>query len=442
VGDEPQNLFNVTINFEGVGIRDAVSMLSEITGKNILVGDEVEGAITARLRDVPWDKALESLLQTKGLAQHVDTEANIIRIHNREVLAAQEDFDRQRMEDLSRSIAAQRSIQPLYTEIFRLYYTDTATVKGEIEGVLGIGSGGTGDASQRAGGDAQITIDERINSLIVKATEDELNLISRLIDEVDVRTKQILIEAFIVEATDDFARELGSRLGYDDTAPFRGVHNVDGHDVNTAVAGIAGSVAETPGSLTLGDNSGLVSNLPASGAYGGIGFLFKTTAASLKLELTALEQDGTTKILSNPRIFTLDNEKAVIIQGDEIPYKTEAGGAAGGTDIEFKQAGVQLTVTPSIVGDGNVILDVVVEKKSADTSQENPPITTRQITTKLLVRDQSIVVIGGVFTQETTDSNQSVPFFSKLPGVGRLFRYRRDAEIRKELLVFLAPRVI
>ena len=119
----------------------------------------------------------------------------------------------------------------------------------------------------------------------------------------------------------------------------------------------------------------------------------------------------------------MDNEEAIIIQGDEIPYKTEAGGVAGGTDIEFKQAGVQLRVTPSIVGDGNVILDVVVEKKSADTSQDNPPITTRQITTKLLVRDRTIVVIGGVFTQETTDPNQRVPFFGNLPVVGRLFRY-------------------
>jgi len=368
------------------------------------------------------------------LAKHVDSDANIIRIHKQDVLVAQEEFDRKRVEDLQKTIAAQRAIEPLYTEIFRLYYTDTTTVKSEIEGVLGIDKG-EGDNTT---GKVEITVDERINSLIVKATEDELNLIARLIDEIDIRTKQILIEAFIVEATDDFTKELGARLGYDNTTLLDSSLGVK--DFTTGVSGVAGSQASTAGVLTLGDNTGAISNLPVSGAYGGIGLLFKSSAASLKMELTALEKDGVTKILSNPRIFTLDNEEAVIIQGDEIPYKSEAEG--GGTDIEFKEAGVKLTVTPSIVGDGNVILDVVVEKKSADTSQDNPPITTREITTKLLVQDRSIVVIGGVFTQETTDTEQKVPFFGDIPVIGKLFRYEKDADVRKELLVFLAPRVI
>lgn len=434
VDDTDDQIFHVTLNFENVGIRDAMAMISEIAGKNILVSDEVNGKVSARLLDVPWDKALDSILKTKGLAKHVDSDANIIRIHKQDVLVAQEEFDRKRVEDLQKTIAAQRAIEPLYTEIFRLYYTDTTTVKSEIEGVLGIDKG-EGDNTT---GKVEITVDERINSLIVKATEDELNLIARLIDEIDIRTKQILIEAFIVEATDDFTKELGARLGYDNTTLLDSSLGVK--DFTTGVSGVAGSQASTAGVLTLGDNTGAISNLPVSGAYGGIGLLFKSSAASLKMELTALEKDGVTKILSNPRIFTLDNEEAVIIQGDEIPYKSEAEG--GGTDIEFKEAGVKLTVTPSIVGDGNVILDVVVEKKSADTSQDNPPITTREITTKLLVQDRSIVVIGGVFTQETTDTEQKVPFFGDIPVIGKLFRYEKDADVRKELLVFLAPRVI
>lgn len=436
VDNADENVFHVTMNFENVGIRDAISMISEVTGRNILVSDEVSGKVNARLIDVPWDKALGSVLKTKGLAKHVDSDANIIRIHKQDVLVAQEEFDRKRVEDMQKTIAAQRAVEPLYTDIFRLYYTDTTTVKSEIEGVLGIESGEGGDSS--TSGKVEITVDERINSLIVKATEDELNLIARLIDEIDVRTKQILIEAFIVEATDDFTKELGARLGYDNTSLLD--TNLEVNDFSTGIAGVAGSQAEAAGVLTLGDSTGTLSNLPVSGAYGGIGVLLKSSAASLKVELTALEKDGITKILSNPRIFTLDNEEAVIIQGDEIPYKSEAEG--GGTDIEFKEAGVKLTVTPSIVGDGNVILDVVVEKKSADTSQDNPPITTREITTKLLVQDRSIVVIGGVFTQETTDTEQKVPFFGDIPVVGKLFRYEKDADVRKELLVFLAPRVI
>ena len=145
-------------------------------------------------------------------------------------------------------------------------------------------------------------------------------------------------------------------------------------------------------------------------------------------------------MISNPRVFTLDGEEAVIIQGEEIPYRTEAAG--GGTDIQFKEAGVKLTVTPTIVGDGNIILSVKVEKKTAKNDEANPPITTREITTKLLIRDDTIVVIGGVFTQETTDSENKVPFFSDLPFVGKLFRYEKAADVRKELLVFLAPRII
>jgi len=139
-------------------------------------------------------------------------------------------------------------------------------------------------------------------------------------------------------------------------------------------------------------------------------------------------------------VFTLDNEEAIIIQGEEIPYKTEAEG--GGTDIEFKEAGVKLTVTPSIVGDGNIILNVKVEKKTAKTDEENPPITTREITTKLLIKDETIVVIGGVFTQETVEAENKVPFFGDIPLFGNLFKYQKESDVRKELLVFLAPRVI
>jgi type IV pilus assembly protein PilQ len=281
----------------------------------------------------------------------------------------------------------------------------------------------------------KVTIDDRLNSLIIQATKSELDLISRLIKEVDVRTKQILIEAFIVEATDDFSKELGAKFGIDATD----IGNLNGGR-SFKSAGVAGSQAETAGTLALGDATGLLSNNGVTGALGAIGFILDTSSAALKIELSASEKDGITKVLSNPRVFTLDNEEAVIIQGEEIPYKTEAEG--GGTDIEFKEAGVKLTVTPSIVGDGNIILKVKVEKKTAKNDEANPPITTREITTKLLIRDNTIVVIGGVFTQETVDTTNKVPFFGDLPLIGNLFRYKKDADVRKELLVFLAPRVI
>jgi type IV pilus assembly protein PilQ len=439
ISDTNNNVFPITINFENVSIQDMAVMFSEITGKNILVGDEVDGKITAKLVNVPWDKALDSVLKTKKLAKHVDEKANIIRIHKQGVLVAQEEFDRKRIEDLQKTIEAQRAIEPIYTEIFRLYYTKAVDVKSEIQSVMGASEGSEGQQSSSK--QVQVTIDERLNSLIIQATKSELDLIARLIKEVDIRTKQVLIEAFIVEATDDFSKELGAKFGVDAAdIGHKWTSGTNDQLTNISAAGVAGTQSATGGSLTLGDNTGLVSSNGVTGALGGIGFILNTSSAALKFELSASEKDGVTKVLSNPRVFTLDNEEAVIIQGEEIPYKTEAEG--GGTDIEFKEAGVKLTVTPSIVGDGNIILNVKIEKKTAKTSDANPPIITREITTKLLIKDGTIVVIGGVFTQETVDSTNKVPFFGDLPFLGNLFRYEKDSNVRKELLVFLAPRVI
>ena len=426
VSETSGDVFPISINFENVSIQDMASMFSDITGVNILVGDEVDGKVSAKLVDVPWDKALDSVLKTKKLAKHVDEKSNIIRIHKQDVLVAQEEFDRQRIEDMQKTIDAQRTIEPIYTEIFRLYYTKATDVKSDIESIMGSSSEGEGDSD--ASNKVRVTIDERLNSLIIQATKSELDLVARFIKEVDVRTKQVLIEAFIVEATDDYSKELGSKFGID----------VDHSTLD--IAGVAGSQAETQGTLTLGDTTGLVSNNGVTGALGGIGFILDTSSSALKLELSASEKEGVTRVISNPRVFTLDNEEAVIIQGEEIPFLTQAEG--GGTDVEFKEAGVKLTVTPSIVGDGNIILHVKVEKKTAKTSDANPPIITREITTKLLIKDGTIVVIGGVFTQETVDSTNKVPFFGDLPIWGNLFKFKKGTDIRKELLVFLAPRVI
>jgi Type II secretory pathway, component HofQ len=208
--------------------------------------------------------------KTKKLAKHVDTKANIIRIHKQDVLVAQEEFDRKRIEDLQKTIEAQRAIEPIYTEIFRLYYTKAADIKSEIQSVMGSSDGGEGGGSDTTK-QVQVTIDERLNSLIIQATKSELDLIARLIKEVDVRTQQVLIEAFIVEATDDFSKELGAKFGIDSTD--LGNTYIDGHNYAIKGAGVAGSQAETGGALTLGDTTGLISNTGVTGALGGIGFI-------------------------------------------------------------------------------------------------------------------------------------------------------------------------
>jgi type IV pilus assembly protein PilQ len=434
-----ENLFPVTINLDDVDVRDAMSMLSEVTGKNILVGDEVTGTISVRLINVPWNKALDAILQIRKLAKHVNEEGTIIRIHEQEALIAQEAFERERREALIRSLEAEEAIGPMYTEIFRLYYTEPEQVKEELEAVFGLSDSQDDAGSGASAYSVEIAVDKRIKSLIIKGKRQDLDSIAQLISKIDVRTRQVLIEAFIVEATDDFSKEFGSRFGISDIGV---VGNPGGTNGLTTVTsgGVAGSQPTTPGTgVGLGDLTGLATNFSVAGGAG-LGILLQSASTALKIELTAMEKQGYSKIVSNPRVFTLDNQEAVIIQGDEIPYQSAT--QEGGTEVQFKDAGIQLTVTPSIVGDGNIILTVTVEKKSANTSTRNPPITTRSINTKLLIKDNTVVVIGGVFTQESSDGEDKVPFLGDLPFVKHLFRYKSDKDVRKELLVFLAPRII
>ena len=418
VGDasNENSVFPITINFENIKIKDMAIMFSEITGRNILLGDEVDGLVSAKLVNVPWDKALDSILQIKKLAKYVDEKANIIRIHSQEVLLAQEEFDLKRLSDQKKIRDAERSAESLYTEIFKLYYTEASTVSTEILSVINGSSGGEGDAVASG---IEITIDERLNYLIVKATKSELDFISKIISEVDVRTKQILIEAFIVEASEDLGKALGATFGI--TAPDANILGIEiGRNENTL------------------DLTGAFSN---SGSIAGntLGLILGTTTKNLSLALAASETKGITKILSNPRVFTLDGQAAEIKQIDQVPYTVVADGVAS---IELKDAGISLSVTPVIVGDGNIILTVSVEKSTVDTTVANPPIATRTITTKLLIQDQTIVVIGGVFTQSSKDSQSKTPILGDLPIIGNLFKKDDTTDVRKELLVFLAPRII
>ena len=411
-------VFPVTLNFENITIEDMSVMFAEITGRNILIGNEVSGLVTAKLNNVPWDKALDSILKIENLAKYVDEEANIIRIHSQEVLVAQEEFDLKRIQDMEKLRDAERTIEPLYTEIFKLYYTEADQVSKEVTSIIN-GSAVEGDEASASG--IEITIDERLNYLIVKATKEELDFIATIISEVDVRTKQVLIEAFIVEASEDLGKALGATFGITEpNATFLG-RRFDGSDGSNV------------GNLTASAANGFLN--PANT----VNLILGTTTENLALALQASESQGVTKILSNPRVFTLDGQKAVIKQTDEVPYTVVEDGVAS---IELKEAGIILTVTPVIVGDGNIILTVEVEKSSVDITIANPPLAKRTITTKLLIKDQTIVVIGGVFTQKTVDTQQKTPLIGDLPFIGNLFRKDQSTDIRKELLVFLAPRII
>jgi type IV pilus assembly protein PilQ len=410
-------IFPITINFENISIKDMSIMFAEVTNKNILIGDEVNGLVSAKLDNVPWDKALDSILKIKKLAKYVDDEANIIRIHSQDVLVAQEAYDLEIITAMGKTKAAQNATEPLYTEIFKLYYTTASKVSSEIQSVINGSSGESEGAASTPG--IEITIDERLNYLIVKATKEELDFIEILIDELDVRTKQILIEAFIVEASEDLGKALGAKFGI--TSPdanVLGFRDVD----RTDLVGVTG----------LFNNSGSV-------AGNALGLILGTSTKNLAIDLAASETKGITKILSNPRVFTLDGQAAEIKQVDQIPYTKVEEGV---TSVELKDAGITLKVTPVIVGDGNIILTVEVEKSTVDTTISNPPIAKRTITTKLLIQDRTIVVIGGVFTQSFKDSESKTPILGDIPFLGNLFKKGDKTDVRKEILVFLAPTII
>ena len=410
---DDNSVFPITVNFDNISIQDMSIMFSEITGRNILIGDEVEGNVSAKLVNVPWDKALDSILKIKKLAKYVDGQANIIRIHSQQVLLAQEQFDLQRLSDQKLKRDAEREAESLYTEIFKLYYTEALTVSSEIKSVIN-GSSNDQVASDFSS-EIEITIDERLNYLIIKATKSELDFISKIIKEVDVRTKQILIEAFIVEASEDLGKALGATFGI----------------TSKPAEGVVETSEDIDFTSKFSNEGTIVGNA--------VGLILGTTSENLSIALAASETKGITKVLSNQRVFTLDGQAAEIKQIDQVPYTVIADGVAS---IELKDAGISLSVTPVIVGDGNIILTVSVEKSTVDTTVANPPIATRTITTKLLIQDQTIVVIGGVFTQSTKDAQTKTPILGDLPFIGSLFRKDDVRDVRKELLVFLAPRII
>jgi type IV pilus assembly protein PilQ len=420
-------IFNVTMNLDAVDIHAAMKMLAEIVDKNILLGDEVSGFVSIQLTEVPWNKALDALLKIKGLAMHVDHEANIIRIHKGQTLISQDEFERDRIERMRQNLSMKKGVEPLYTEIIRIHYVDLQTVRSQILEMMQDFSSNGPENSR-----IKITIDERQKSLIIKAPKKELNQIAGLVDKIDVRTKQILIEAFIVEAGKDFDKRLGAELAYYKKQA------AEGSPRSNEAAGI---MTGTAGALSLSSTTGRLANLPITGAAGGIGFLFNTSAHQLKLALSALEEQMVSKTVSNPKVYTLDTETATISQGKEQPYDTPTGDGSSNTDVSFKEALLKLDVTPTIVGDGNIIIDISLQKDTVGTGT-TPPINKMAIKTRLLVEDGSIVVIGGIYEDTTKNTETKVPFFGDIPIIGNLFKSNVDDTGRDELLIFISPHII
>lgn len=431
----------LSLNFQNVDVRSLLQVIADFTNLNIITSDSVHGTITLRLKDVPWDQALDIILQSKGLGMRKN--GNVILIAPREELALKE---KQTLEAQSQIEA----LEPVRAESFVLNYARALDVQnllmGRSGGASGGGMGGKGLLSKRG----SVVLDTRTNQLFVQDIPERLDEIRRLIARIDVPTRQVMIEARIVEAQDTFSQDIGSRLGIVHSGPTSWVNGGAGstYSTGTGAAAAGGLNTMTVGTTTI-TNPNFV-NLPAASQNGfnpgviGLTLFDRSISNLLNLELSALEVDGQANDIASPRVVTANNVKATIMQGTQIPYQTVSAGGGIGM-VQFQNAVLSLEVTPQITPDGDVFLTVKVHKDTpnpAVSSAAGVAIDTKSVDTQVLVQNGGTVVIGGIFEKTQTITTTKIPFLGDLPYVGIFFRDRAKTNNRTELLIFITPRVI
>ena len=419
----------LSLNFQNIEIRALLQVIADFTNFNVVTSDSVTGNVTLRLQDVPWDQALEIILQSKGLGLRKN--GNVLWIAPKDEILAKEKLERE-------ANAALETLEPVRTQSFQLNYAKAADVARQLMGAGAVGAapvGGAAAASARILSPRGSAIAEvRTNQLFVTDIGSKLEQVQDLIAKVDIAVRQVLIEARIVEASDTFGKSLGVRLGGN---PFNRSSNtgtgVDFGPVYSATA--------------IGSSAGTFVNLPSTGALGTSAAQFAVSIFNadkgrfLNMEISALEADGKGKVVSSPRVVTADKVKAVIEQGTELPYQVAS--ASGATSIAFRKANLMLEVTPQITPEGNVILELDINK---DTVGQSTPagfaIDTKHVKTQVLVENGGTVVIGGIFTQTEQEDVNKVPFFGDLPGLGVLFRNKSTRTEKREMLIFITPKAL
>ncbi len=434
----------LSLNFQNIEIRALLQVIADFTNFNVVTSDSVSGSVTLRLRDVPWDQALDIILQAKGLGMRKT--GNVLWIAPNDEIAARE---KQELE----ARAAVETLESVRTQAFQMNYAKATDVAAQIMGSGAVGGGAPGAAaSARILSPRGSAIAEpRTNQLFVTDIPSRLEQVQQLIARLDIPVRQVLIEARIVEADDRFGRSIGVRLGGSD---LRGVRGGDpGYSVGgsnrLALGGSYNAISSTTGeSVNVLDtiNTSFV-NLPSAGAGGFAPAAFAVSLFSaaanrfLNLEISALEADGRGKIVSSPRIVTADQVKAMIEQGTEFPYQEAT--SSGATSVAFRKASLKLEVTPQITPEGNIIMDVAVNKDSrGETTLQGVAINTKAVQTQVLVENGGTVVIGGIFELTEIEDVTKVPLLGDIPVLGNLFKNRSRTANKSELLVFLTPRVI
>jgi len=443
----------LSLNFQSIEVRALLQVIADFTNFNVVTSDTVTGNVTLRLKDVPWDQALDIILQAKGLG--VRKSGNVLWIAPKDEIAAKEKLDLE-------SKAQIASLEPVRTQAFQLNYTKAEEVAKGLTGQLSgqSGSGGTNNSGRILSNRGSVVYESRTNQIFVSDIPSKLEEVSQMIARIDIPVRQVMIEARIVEATDTFGRNLGVKLGATDRSVANGVQpgwSIGGGNGRGSIGGnyygLSGSTQQSLPVDAAGNQTGTLSassyfvNLPALGLnnYDAATFAVSLFSSAmnrfLNLELSALEADGKGKVVSSPRVITADQVKALIEQGTEIPYQTAT--SSGATAIQFRKATLKLEVTPQITPEGNIILDVDVNKDSpGSTTAAGILIDTKHVKTQVLVDNGGTVVIGGIFEQTESTTETKVPVLGDVPYMGALFRSKTRSARKTELLVFLTPKVI
>ena len=412
----------LSLNFQNVEVRAVLQVIADFTGLNIITSDTVSGNLTLRLKDVPWDQALDIILQSKNLDKRKT--GNVVLIAPRDELATREKLELESKQQIS-------ELEPLVTESFKLKYQKAEDLK-KLFDESGGGAGSRKLLSKRG----SAVLDSRSNTLFIQDVPSKLEEVRRLINEIDVSVRQVLIESRIVIADDKFSRQLGARFG-----------NQSGHnsgDYNLGLSGnLDGSSLIAAGTKPTGGgnlNVNLPSKLPNSASLA-LTLLNLGSGNLVNVELSAMEADGRGKIVSSPRVITSDKQKAVIEQGTEIPYLQAS--SSGATNVSFKPAVLSLTVTPQITPDDKVIMDLEVKKDSVGLIYAGvPSIDTKKVITQILVDNGETAVLGGIYEQTIRNDEDKVPLLGDVPIIGHLFKRTMKQDDKTELLVFITPKII
>jgi len=427
----------LSLNFQNIEVRALLQVIADFTNFNVVTSDTVTGNVTLRLKDVPWDQALDIILQAKGLG--LRKSGNVILIAPKDELNAKEKVDLEAKQQIA-------SLEPVRTQAFQLNYAKAADVANGLTGQGTSGTGGGSGSTRILSPRGSVISEARTNQLFVSDIPSKLQEIQEMIAKIDVAVRQVLIESRIVIADDSFGRSLGVKLGFNDK---RFPPGIGGNDGRVTFGGnlnaVAAQTQQAGAAASLSDTNFV--NLPAVGQnnYDAATFALSLFGAGsgrfLNLEISALEADGRGKVVSSPRVITADQQKALIEQGEELPYQVAT--SSGATSLQFRKANLKLEVTPQITPEGNVILDVDVTKDSVGRSTAAGfAINTKHVKTQVLVENGGTVVIGGIFEQNDREDVTKVPFLGDVPFLGNLFKTRTKSSTKTELLIFLTPKLV